>query len=172
LLKRMLGFSTRRPLPKLGRFTLASWFKKHEPHPNAGSQGSVYLFCDEFTNYNDPEVGVAAVEVLERLGWSVEIPDHTESGRAAMSKGLLTESGRAAMSKGMLRMARDFAETNVRQLSEVVSADRPLIGLEPSAILSFRDEYLVLVRPELQATAAELASNVLMFDEFFQQHRS
>ena len=156
LIKRTLGFSPKRPLPKLGKFTLASWFKKHKPHPNAGSQGGVYLFCDEFTNYNDPEVGVAAVELLERLGWSVEIPDHTESGRAAMSKGLL-------------RMARDFAETNVRQLAEVVSADMPLIGLEPSAILSFRDEYPVLVRSELKATATELASNVWMFDEFFQQ---
>ena len=139
LIKRTLGFSPKRPLPKLGKFTLASWFKKHEPHPNAGSQGSVYLFCDEFTNYNDPQVGVAAVELLERLGWSVEIPDHTESGRAAMSKGLL-------------RMAREFAETNVRQLAEVVSADKPLIGLEPSAILSFRDEYPVLVRPEFRAS--------------------
>jgi len=156
LLKRMLGFSTKRPLPKLGKFTLASWFKKHKPHPNAGSQGSVYLFCDEFTNYNDPQVGVAAIETLERLGWAVEIPDHTESGRAAMSKGLL-------------RMARDFAETNVRQLAEVVSADKPLIGLEPSAILSFRDEYPALVRPELRSAATELASNVWMFEEFFQQ---
>ena len=137
LVKRILGFSTKRPLPKLGPVTLANWFKKHKPHPNAGSQGSVYLFCDEFTNYNDPEVGIAAVELLERLGWAVTIPDHTESGRAAMSKGLL-------------RMARDFAEANVRQLAEVVSADKPLIGLEPSAILSFRDEYPVLVRPELK----------------------
>ena len=66
-------------------------------------------------------------------------------------------------------MARGFAETNVRQLAELVSADKPLIGIEPSAILSFRDEYPVLVGPELQAKAAELAVNVLMFDEFFQQ---
>ena len=156
LFKRVLGFAAKRSLPKLGKFTLTSWFKKHRPHSNAGSQGSVYLFCDEFTNYSDPQVGVAAVETLERLGWSVEIPDHTESGRAAMSKGLL-------------RMARGFAETNVRQLAELVSADKPLIGIEPSAILSFRDEYPVLVGPELQAKAAELAVNVLMFDELFQQ---
>ena len=73
------------------------------------------------------------------------------------------------MSKGLLRMARDFAETNVRQLGELVSADKPLVGLEPSAILSFRDEYPVLVRPELRPAATKLASNVLMFDEFFQQ---
>ena len=156
LIKRVLGFSTKRPLPKLGKSTLGSWFKNHTPHENAGSQGSVYLFCDEFTNYNDLEVGVAAIELLERLGWAVEIPNHTESGRAAMSKGLL-------------RMARDFAETNVRQLAELVSADKPLIGLEPSAILSFRDEYPVLVGAELKTAASELASNVWMFDEFFQQ---
>ncbi len=155
-IKRMLGFATQRSLPRLGKFTLISWFKKHKPHPNAGSHGRVLLFCDEFTNYNDPQVGVAAVETLEQLGWAVEIPDHTESGRAAMSKGLL-------------RMARGFAETNVRQLADLVSAETPLVGIEPSAILSFRDEYPVLVRPELRDKAADLAKNVLMFDEFFQQ---
>ena len=73
------------------------------------------------------------------------------------------------MSKGLLRMARGFAETNVRQLADLVSKDKPLIGIEPSAILSFRDEYPVLVRAEMRAKATELAANVLMFDEFFQQ---
>jgi Fe-S oxidoreductase len=66
-------------------------------------------------------------------------------------------------------MARDFAETNVVQLQGVVSEQRPLIGIEPSAILSFRDEYPVLVRPEFREQAKRLAGNVWMFDEFFQQ---
>ena len=156
MIKRFLGFAAERPLPKLAKTTLRSWHKKHQPHKNAGTHGSVYLFCDEFTNFNDLPVGIAAIETLERLGWSIEIPDHDESGRAAMSKGLL-------------RMARGFAESNVEKLGDVISDNKPLIGIEPSAILSFRDEYLVLVRPELRDRAKRLAKNVLMFDEFFQQ---
>lgn len=156
LIKRFLGFTTQRPLPKLAKTTLRRWHKHHQAHPNAGNNGSVYLFCDEFTNFNDVPVGIAAIETLERLGWSVEIPDHAESGRAAMSKGLL-------------RMARKFAESNVEKLSDRVSDAKPLIGIEPSAILSFRDEYPVLVRSELREQAKRLAKNVLMFDEFFQR---
>lgn len=156
LIKRFLGFATQRPLPKLAKTTLRNWQRKHRPHTNAGSKGSVYLFCDEFTNFNDVAVGIAAIETLEQLGWAVEIPDHAESGRAAMSK-------------GMLRMGRRFAETNVQQLSTLVTDEKPLIGIEPSAILSFRDEYPVLVRPEFRDRAEQLAKNVFMFDEFFQQ---
>ena len=156
LIKRFLGFATERPLPKLAKTTLRNWHRKHRLHANAGSRGSVYLFCDEFTNFNDVAVGIAAVETLEQLGWAVEIPNHAESGRAAMSKGLL-------------RMARRFAETNVEKLSGLVSDEKPLIGIEPSAILSFRDEYPVLVRPQFRDRAKGLAKNVLMIDEFFQQ---
>jgi FAD/FMN-containing dehydrogenase/Fe-S oxidoreductase len=156
LIKRFLGFATERPLPKLAKTTLRKWHRKHRLHANAGLRGSVYLFCDEFTNFNDVAVGIAAVETLEQLGWAVEIPNHAESGRAAMSKGLL-------------RMARRFAETNVEKLSGLVSDEKPLIGIEPSAILSFRDEYPVLVRPQFRDRAKGLAKNVLMIDEFFQQ---
>ena len=155
-IKRMLGFSPNRSLPKLGSTTFRSWFLRHTQHPNAGSKGRVLLFCDEFTNYNDLPVGVATVELLERLGFAVEIPQHVESGRAALSKGLL-------------RQARSIAEQNVRLLSPIVSAGVPLIGIEPSAILGFRDEYPALVRPDLRDSATSLASHVLMIDEFLEK---
>ncbi|MCL4137792.1 UNVERIFIED_CONTAM: hypothetical protein GTU68_051713 [Idotea baltica] len=155
-IKRMMGFTPHRSLPKLANQTLKSWFKQHSPAPNAGTHGAVYLFCDEFTNYTDVAVGIAAVETLERLGWTVLIPDHVESGRAALSKGLL-------------RMARGFAETNVKRLAPLIGPETPLIGIEPSAILSFGDEYPVLVGDNLKPMARTLAENVLMFDEFFQQ---
>ena len=113
-------------------------------------------FCDEFTSYTEPEVGVAAIELLERLGWQVELPD-------------LVESGRAAISQGLLKKARAIAEHNVKNLSDAVSADTPLVSVEPSAILAFRDEYLNLLRGDLQQKAKLLGRNCLTFDEFLDQ---
>jgi FAD/FMN-containing dehydrogenase/Fe-S oxidoreductase len=156
LLKKMAGFSPRRELPKLGRSTLRHWYQKHTPHPNAGKQGSVVLFCDEFTNFNDVPIGVATIELAERLGFQVILPDHRESGRTALSKGLL-------------RNAKKIANQNVKLLAPLVSDDVPLIGIEPSAILSFRDEYLNLVDPELKNSAIDLASHCLLIDEWIDQ---
>ena len=113
----------------------------------------MHLFCDEFTNYNDLDAGIATVELLELLGYTVNLPDHVESGRASLSKGLV-------------RRGREFAEENVRHLANIVSADEPLLGIEPSAILGFRDEYPALVSPPLRAAARPLAPHCLMVDEF------
>ena len=153
VVKRMAGFSRHRSLPKLHKQTLQSWFAQHTPHSAAGSKGKVYLFADEFTNYNDTPVGIATVELLERFGYTVEIPEHVESGRAAMSKGLL-------------RQAKSLANQNVKLLAPLISESTPLIGIEPSAILSFRDEYPQLVDSELRQSANELSKNVMMIDEF------
>ena len=153
LVKRFAGFSRHRSLPKLSKTPLQSWFARHSTHENAGTKGKVFLFADEFTNYNDTPVGIATVELLERLGYSVEIPEHVESGRAAMSKGLL-------------RRAKSLANQNVKLLAPLISESTPLIGIEPSAILSFRDEYPQLVDSGLRQSANELSRNVLMIDEF------
>ena len=152
-IKRQAGFSTKRPLPRLANRTLRSWFRRHSPHKHAGSRGEVNLFCDEFTNYFDVPIGIAAIELLERLGWKVSLPPHAESGRAAISKGLL-------------RRARDIAEKNVNSLCRLTSAAKPLVGIEPSALLTFRDEYRDLLRGKLQADAKHLAENCLLIDEF------
>lgn len=156
LVKRLAGFSKHRSLPKLHKQTLVSWFAAHSPHENTGAKGKVFLFADEFTNYNDTPVGIATVELLERIGYTVEIPEHVESGRAAMSKGLL-------------RQAKSLANRNVRLLAPLISESTPLIGIEPSAILSFRDEYPQLVDSDLRQSADELSRNVLMIDEFVGQ---
>ncbi len=153
LIKRFAGFSSRRSIPKLQSTTLKKWFKKHTPHEFAGTVGKVYLFCDEFTNYHDTHVGIATVELLERIGYAVELPVHVESGRAAMSK-------------GMLRLAKSFANQNVTELANLVNQETPLIGIEPSAILSFRDEYPQLVDSNLTRDAEELGQHCLMIDEF------
>lgn len=156
LFKRFAGFAQERSLPKLHKTTLRRWFSSHAPHPNAGRLGKVLLFCDEFTDYSDTPIGIAAIELLEQLGFAVDMPQHVESGRAALSKGLL-------------RQARTYAEENVRKLSNLVTADCPLVGIEPSAILGFRDEYPALVRPDLKDDATALSKHCLLIDEFLAQ---
>lgn len=158
LLKRFAGFAQQRSLPRMHSVTLRKWFETHEPHANAGQHGKVFLFCDEFTNYNDTPIGIAAVELLERLGFEVGMPYHLESGRAALSKGLV-------------RQARDLAEQNVRLLKHLITDKTPLLGIEPSAILSFRDEYPELVGSEIIEQTKLLSQNCLMIDEFLDQHR-
>lgn len=154
IINRLLGFHPERTMPRLNSMPLRRWAAGRKPlAPLRRKIGRVHFFCDEFTNYNDLDAGVAAVELLELLGYEVLFPDHVESGRAALSKGLL-------------RRAKSFAETNVRRLSPVVSEDEPLIGIEPSALLGFRDEYPDLVDPALRETARLLAPHCLLFDEF------
>jgi FAD/FMN-containing dehydrogenase/Fe-S oxidoreductase len=115
--------------------------------------GRVHLFCDEFTNYTDAGIGIKAVQLLNRLGYEVIIPAHGESGRAHFSKGLV-------------RDAQKLAIRNVELLKDIITDDAPLIGIEPSAILGFRDEYPDLVPENLKAAARLLAKNALLIDEF------
>ena len=153
LMKKSLGFAPKRSIPVLYKITLKNWVKKLSPSENTGTKGKVYLFADEFTDVNDVEIGIKAVKVLNKLGYKVEIPDHVESGRAYLSKGLV-------------RKAQMLAKENITKLGSIVTAETPLIGIEPSAILSFRDEYPDLVGSELKAAAMKIAPDCLMFDEF------
>ena len=153
-IKRFAGLAVKRSLPTLHATTLAAWHARHaNPATLSYPHGRVHLFCDEFTNYNDTPVGIKAVQLLNRLGYEVVIPPHVESGRAHLSKGLV-------------RDARKFALRNVELLKDVVTTGSPLIGLEPSAILGFRDEYPDLVPDHLTAAARTLANNALLIDEF------
>ncbi|HEX5027149.1 MAG TPA: FAD-binding oxidoreductase, partial [Agriterribacter sp.] len=94
-----------------------------------------------------------SILLLERLGYEVIIPDHTESGRSWLSKGLL-------------RSAKKIAEKNIKLLSPLINEQTPLIGIEPSAILTFRDEYIDLATDDLLEDAKRLAANVFTIDEF------
>lgn len=156
VINRVMGFHPRRSLPTTARQTLTRWFHKRKgPFVGLPANGrKVLLFADEFTNYNEPKIGIAVVELLERLGYEVEIPEHVESGRSSLSKGLL-------------RQAREIARKNVSLLADKVSAEVPMIGIEPSAILSFRDEYPELVGAEAKARATKLGENCLLLDEWF-----
>ena len=147
----LIGFSMRRELPAFSNQSLAAWSKKS--NLNKGSKGMVWLFNDEFTNYNESDIGIKAILLLNRLGYEVRIPKHIESGRTFLSKGLVKES-------------KNIANKNVSMLKNKVSEDTPLIGIEPSAILAFRDEYPELVDDYLKKEANEIASNALLFEEF------
>ena len=154
LVKRFSGFAIQRSMPTLYKITLKRWYYNHK-RKQSREQGTkrVYLFCDEFTNYNDTEIGIKAILLLEKLGYEVIIPDHEESGRAWLSKGLV-------------RAAKKIANKNISLLSPYITAETPLIGIEPSAILTFRDEYVDLANDDQFETAKQLADNVYTIDEF------
>ncbi len=147
---RLVGFHPDRTMPALGKETLLHWYKKHAAKK---STKQLYFFCDEFTNYNDSEIGKKAILLLEALGYEVIIPLHQESGRTYLSKGLVEK-------------AAAIANTNIELLSGLVSLATPLIGIEPSAILSFRDEYIDLADEKNKTSAQSLAANSFTIEEF------
>lgn len=151
LMKKTIGFAPKRSIPLLYKSTLRAWHKKNKQNPANGKL--VYLFADEFTNYNDVELGIAAIKALNKLGYRVEIPNHIESGRTFLSK-------------GFLRKAKKIAEKNVQLLSPLVSREHPLVGIEPSAILTFRDEYIDLTFGALKSKALELSRHCFLFEDF------
>ncbi len=155
-IKRFSGFASERSMPTLYKTSLEKWYNKRKKHSGKVEltvMRKVYLFCDEFTNYNDTEIGIKAILLLEKLGYEAIIPEHEESGRAWLSKGLLRE-------------AKKIANKNISLLHKIVNADAPLIGIEPSATLTFRDEYIDLADDENFEAAKKLAKNVFLIDEF------
>lgn len=149
-IKFTINFHQNREIPKINKF------KIQKQTVNKPFKYKVHLFLDEFTRYNDKEVVESFVFLLNKLGYEVLFPKHIESGRASLSKGLL-------------KRARRIAIKNVNLLKDVISNEVPLVGIEPSAILSFRDEYPNLVGKELKKEAEKLAKKCLLYDEFIMQ---
>ena len=159
ILKKILGFARARSIPKLSRKTLRKWIRQDLERYNGEIKevkGEICFFVDEFTNYNDAEAGIKAIRLLQRLGYKVSTTRHGVSGRTFLSKGLL-------------RKAKKIAEQNVRAFTGLVSREVPLVGLEPSAILGFRDEYPDLVDREMLADARMLAAHAMTVEEFLER---
>ena len=157
LVKRSLGIHAKRTLPKLNKKTLKQlWKQMGAQYRHVDKKSNVYLFTDEFLNYNDEEVGEKAIRLLFSLGYDVRIVDHVESGRSAISK-------------GMLDHAKWCAEQNVGSFKDLIDEDAPLIGIEPSAILTFVDEYPKLVSPNLKEDALALKDHVYTIESFLYQ---
>jgi FAD/FMN-containing dehydrogenase/ferredoxin len=153
LVKTVSGFSVKRSLPTISKQTLKNWYNHFDQHSAQPLNKKVYLFCDEFTNYTESHIGIKAVQLLNALGYEVIIPEHDESGRTWLSKGLV-------------RRAKQIANRNIRVLSPLISAEHPLIGIEPSAILTFRDEYPDLADDEALEAARQLSKHSYYIDEF------
>ena len=153
LVKKSMGIAVKREVPFLAKITFKKWLESNRNfNSNVNFNGKVYLFCDEFTNYYDVSVGIDTYELLSKLGYELMVIDHEESGRAFISKGFLEE-------------AQVVANKNVAIFKDLISATTPLIGIEPSAILTFRDEYLRLAKDK--ESAEKLAKNVFTIEEFF-----
>ncbi|KAB1154577.1 FAD-binding protein [Tenacibaculum aiptasiae] len=146
--KKVMGVATERSVPKLAKQPLETWLNKHQIKT---SNKVVYLFNDEFTNYYDAEIGKDAVLVLEKLGYEIKHIQHEESGRSYISKGFLKE-------------AKSIANKNINAFKELITEETPLIGIEPSAILTFRDEYIRLA--DDKDAAKNISKNTFTFEEF------
>lgn len=151
-IKRALGIATQRRLPKVSSKHLIKTIQsKGYQVVNSNPIKTVYMFVDEFTNILDTQIGWDAFTLLQALNYEVKIVAHQESGRAFISKGLLKE-------------AKALANTNVSVFKGIISEQSPLIGIEPSAILSFKDDYLRLA--DDKAAAAHIASHTYLIEAF------
>lgn len=154
VIKRMSGFAKDRSLPPVSSQSWKKWMKKHREKFPVTQSSVVYLFIDEFTDVNEAEIGMKTVLLLEALGYEVRHPVHPESGRAAFSKGFLDQG---------LALARK----NVGIFQPLLQSEEAvLLGVEPSAILSFRDEYPELLRGEEKIRASEVAEKTFTVEEF------
>jgi Fe-S oxidoreductase len=157
VMQRVAGIASQRPLPAFASESFPSWFRKHSESegedsrpPGRVSRGEAVYFHDTFTDYYHPEVGKAAVRILEALGYSVVLAERTGC------------CGRPAISKGLLPLARRSARTNVDALLPYAKRGVPIVGTEPSCLLTFRDEYPDLLRDDASKT---VAAQSLLLDE-------
>ncbi|HTE18311.1 MAG TPA: anaerobic glycerol-3-phosphate dehydrogenase subunit C, partial [Armatimonadota bacterium] len=154
LLERALGIDRRRPLPRFAAQTFERWWRDHRPEPRAGTRGEVLFLADTFTNFHEPEIGQAAVRVLEAFGYRVEVP-------------ALRCCGRPMISKGLLREARENARYNVSVLEVAVGRGVPVVGMEPSCVVTYKDEYADF---GLGDVAREVGSNTWLLEDFLAVH--
>lgn len=147
-----LGIAPQRTMPSLALERFSCWFKKHPPKK---SDKQVLLFADTFTEFNHPEVGQAAVKVLEALGYSVVTPPWRCCGRTLYSKGLLKE-------------AKNYASKLVNLLKPYVDKNIPIVGLEPSCLFMLSEDFHGLI--EDLASVDQIKNLCFIFDEFLFNH--
>jgi FAD/FMN-containing dehydrogenase/Fe-S oxidoreductase len=136
LLERVAGIDRRRPLPRFTRNTLIRWDERREK----GTGREVVFLADSFTTFTEPAVGRAAIELLEAAGYAVRL----ESAGCC---------GRASISKGMLDQARDMAADMTARLAPYAERGVPIVGSEPSCLLTLREEHLALQPGDERAQA-------------------
>lgn len=150
--KTLLRVDPRRDIPAIVTPTTRSWFFNRQPHKHAGTNGrTVHFFADPFTNYNEPTIGCDAIELLEALGYHVKLSP-------------IENDGRALISKGFLREAKRLATHNRDHLERMLDEGAFLIGIEPSTLLTFRDEYVDFFPDD--ALFQQAANACFQIDEF------
>lgn len=154
--KKIMGIAPKRSIPKLAGKTFYRWYKTNKKKfaNRDFSNGKIYLFMDEYTNFYDVNIGIDAIEVLTALKYEVIITEHEESGRSFISKGVMDK-------------AKEKVDFNVNHFKDLITEKTPLVGIEPSTILGFRDEYIQLA--DDKATAKELAKYSFTMEEFFER---
>lgn len=148
----ILGVSLKRHLPPYAKQTARKWFASHH---KLESPKTVWLYIDPFTDFTEPHLAIDATRILEHLGYAVELFP-------------IEDDGRTLISKGLLRQAKHLSDANMERIQGLLKAhpERKVVGIEPSALLTFRDETPDLVSPALKSVAQDLASRSLLFDEF------
>jgi FAD/FMN-containing dehydrogenase/Fe-S oxidoreductase len=154
LAKLAAGMSSRREFPAFAPTTFQHWFRARGGTRNE-TGARVIVWPDTFTNYFHPEVGVAAVEVLEEAGYRVEVPDvHVCCGRPLYDFGMLT-------------LARRYLERVLELLRDDIRAGIPVIGVEPSCLATFKDELPKML--PYDEDAGRLSNQAVHFSEFLER---
>ena len=149
VLERVVGIDRRRELPVFASESFQDWFERHDAHPSAGNHGHVVLFPDCYMAYNHPEVGQAAVKLLERCGYAVEVPN-------------VSCCGRPALSQGMVEHARTDAAHNAEALAEYTNSDVPILAGEPSCVSALQEYDDLIEETASVPDAAESVSTFLL----------
>ncbi len=151
--KKLVGIAEERSIPKLAKTTFGRWLKKQKPI-HVVTKGELLLFIDEYTNFYDVNVGQDTYNLLTNLGYNVKTISHAESGRAYISKGLLDK-------------AKEIANENIAIFKDIITEKLPLVGIEPSTILGFKDEYIRLA--DNQKDAKKIAQHTYTIESFFER---
>jgi FAD/FMN-containing dehydrogenase/Fe-S oxidoreductase len=155
--EQLLGIDRRRTPPSFARDTFAARFSRRNlATSNQQPAASVVLFNDTFTNYNHPEIGVAALEVFGAAGVGARLVPHGCCGRPLISQGLLDE-------------ARDAAQSNVDALYAVASRGERIVFLEPSCLSAVREDAPSLLRGEAQRKAQVVGDACVLFEDYIEQ---
>ncbi|MFF1628977.1 FAD-binding and (Fe-S)-binding domain-containing protein [Streptomyces sp. NPDC058272] len=150
LADRLVGITPARPLPKFARHNLLRWFRQRTSPAHHVTQGTVTFLADSFTTFTEPDIGRAAIELLERAGWQV----HLEGGGCC---------GRSSLSKGLVDDAKDKARKLAHSLSATGEPGSPIVGCEPSCLMTLRDEHLALLPDD--AAVKDVAGRVRQVEE-------
>lgn len=154
IIKKISGFASQRSIPVLAPITFRRWLNRNLERINpVEPRGELCLFVDEFTDHNDAHAGISAAKLLTGMGYRIITVNHSASARTYISK-------------GFLRKAKKLIINNIKIFAPLVSEERPLVGIEPSAILGFRDEFPDLAGEANREMATKLADNTLTLEEF------